>query len=70
VKILVKSKKRGSSLIFSPKYFLLLKNDIQNFGLCFQLFTVIFGIFRSALKNKENMAPKAKDNMAKSQPSL
>jgi hypothetical protein len=30
-------------------------------------FTVIFEIFRAILKNKDNMAPKAKDNMAKSQ---
>jgi hypothetical protein len=35
-----------------------------------KLFTVIFEIFRAILKNKDNMAPKAKDNMAKSQLSL
>jgi hypothetical protein len=59
--------KKRSSLIFPKNILLLLKNDLRNFGICFQLFTVIFENFRAILKNKDNMAPKAKDNMAKSQ---
>ena len=62
--------KKRSSLFFLKNIFLLLRIDPRNFGLCFQLFTVIFEIFRAILKNKDNMAPKAKDNMAKSQLSL
>jgi hypothetical protein len=66
---------KNSKWSFFKKYqkfssFSLLRNDPRNFGLCFQLFTIIFEIFRAILKNKDNMAPKAKDNMAKSQLSL
>jgi hypothetical protein len=67
VKISGEEKKKGSSEFFLKNIFLLLKNDLRNFGLCFQLFTVIFEIFRAILKNKDNMASKSKDNMAKSQ---
>jgi hypothetical protein len=70
VKIWVKSKKKKVFTNFFSIFFLLIKNDLRNFGLCFQLFIVIFEIFKAILKNKDNMAPKAKDNMAKSQLSL
>jgi hypothetical protein len=70
IKIWVKSKKKRSSLFFLKNIFLLLRNDPRKVGICFQLFTVIFEIFRAILKNKDNMAPKSKDNIAKSQLSL
>jgi hypothetical protein len=36
----------------------------------FRKISVIFEIFRTILKNNDNIAPKVKDNMAKSQLSL
>jgi hypothetical protein len=69
-KISGEEQKKRSSIFFLKNISLLLRNDPRNFGLCFQLFTVIFEIFRAVFKNKDNMAPKAKDNMAKYQLSL
>jgi hypothetical protein len=48
--------KKKSSLIFPKNIFLLLKNDLRNFGLCFQLFTVIFEIFRAILGQYEKIS--------------
>ena len=42
----------------------------RNFGLYFWLFPVIFETFRIISKNKDNMAPKVKDNIEKSLLSL
>ena len=52
------------SIIFRQKI------GLQVFGLCHYFFTVIFEIFRTIQKNKDNMAPKVKDNIEKSLLSL